>query len=174
MIRTKYLCLYAVAAVCVCACTNGDGGRADRRMTTTGVAQEKVIADDAECAGDPPTQGRFSSATHLGEQNGTVDLGNGETATVSNSDGVSFDWSATIPIHFIIVRGTPTLASGYPYDPPAMSGLHLLAPSDPDNQNMLTRLTSIKFCFRAASPQDAGGGTPGEDAGGSSGGGKSW
>jgi len=92
-----------------------------------------------------------------GGADGTLDLGNGETVTILNSDGVYFDWSATTPIAMIIVRGDAVQGRVFYYDPASTSGEGLSPPKDPNNQDMQLPLYAIKFCFRDASvTTDAG------------------
>lgn len=130
--------------------------------------------------------GCTTTDTHLGGADGTVDLGNGQTATVDvdESDGVTFDWSATIPISMVIVRGPDPSectaescwSSVYPYAPGAMSGTGLIPPIDPD-LGMQLPLVSVKFCFALGSSAPDGGTPPPPDAGSptdDAGGGKSW
>ena len=87
------------------------------------------------------------SATHLGGESGTVDLGNGEQATVTVTSGVVFDWSATIPIDLVIVRGEAGWASVVGNGPPTQSGTRLKPPRNPDDQDRQLPLTSVKFCW---------------------------
>jgi hypothetical protein len=116
-------------------------------------------------------QSEGSAAVWESGLNGTVDLGGGETATISNSDGVSFDWSSTIPIRMIIVPGTPRVASAYGYNPPATSGTGLIAPKDSDNGDAQTTLAHIIFCFIREAGSTSGGTS---SSGGSTSGGKAW
>jgi hypothetical protein len=168
----------SIVVGCTCsiaACTDGSAG--EDRPTAAGIGTSRntigVVADDPECRffEERPGFGPFSSVTHEGGSNGTVDLGDGETATISNSDGIKFDWSATIPISHIFVRGTPTVASVPFYDPPAQSGTRLSAPVDTENGGMQTELTTIKFCFLPHQDKPDAGGGGGDEKGG---GGKSW
>ncbi|MBW2525713.1 MAG: hypothetical protein JRI23_16135 [Deltaproteobacteria bacterium] len=75
--------------------------------------------------------------------NGTADLGYGNSITVSNSDGKYFDWSSTIGIDAVIVKGGDA-ANVYAYDPEAMAdtGLH-----SPLKNGGVPDLSHMYFCY---------------------------
>ena len=159
-------------AVGASACTSRGFDEESRSRTKTAV---QLLTPDDECTQTAGSTTPLFSGTHLGGSNGTVDLGNGETATVSNSDGVNFDWSATRSIDIVIVRGSPQLADVFFYEPAATNGNGLYAPKDSNDQERQLPLTTIKFCYRAESSVPAPDGGQGSDAGGEEpGGGKSW
>ena len=166
--------LSLVLVVGASACASG-GFEEDSRARTRSSSQG--LTPDDECTRSAGSATPLFSGTHFGGGNGMVDLGNGATATVSNSDGVTFDWSATMPIDIVIVRGSSEWASVYSFEPEAapMSGTRLSAPKNPDDQERQFPLTTIKFCYRAENSVPTPDGGQGSDAGGEEpGGGKSW
>lgn len=171
MSRVAPALLFTAVAASACSSTSFSE---DRSSNTRMAAQS--LTPDEECTRMVESSKRtLSAATYNGGSNGSVDLGDGNTATISNSDGVTFDWSATRPIQVVIVRGSPEWASVHYYEPAAHSGNRLSAPKNPDDQDRQFPLTTIKFCYEAeeVTPPDAGTDPP--PAGdGSSGGGKSW
>jgi hypothetical protein len=111
-------------------------------------------------------------------KNGTFALGADGSVTVSNADGNTFDWSATIGIDAVIVKGGPN-ANVYVYDPESMGGSGLHAPVNPANGTFYG-LSHIDFCYdvEPCTPGTPGCGpcTPGTEGcpdGGSSSGGSS-
>jgi hypothetical protein len=101
------------------------------------------IAGNPNCVGlgydygfkiDPPNAGTYS-----------IDGIN--TVTVTTPDGVFFDWSSTLGMDAVIVKGGPN-ANVYIYDPPAErtsdTGLH--SPINPNNDKPYG-LSHIDFCF---------------------------
>jgi len=118
---------------------------------------------DPECMVGAP--GVLYSATWSGIADGTLDLGNGETITILNSDGVHFDWSSTTPISVVIVRGDPIRGVVESYDPAATHAERLSPPNNPDDRDMQLPIYSIKFCFRDASGTTDAGTDTGTDAG---------
>lgn len=109
--------------------------------------------------------GQWSSADWLGEGNGTLDLGGGASVTIMNSTGISYDWTATIPIRVVVAMGTPTVGRVYGWDPPAMSGAGLTMPKDPDNGDAQTRMTVQTFCYELPNSSNADAGNGAGDAG---------
>jgi len=105
------------------------------------------------------------SATWSGGADGTLDLGNGGTATILNSDGVYFDWTATTPIAVVYVYGDALRQNVYSYDPAATHGERLVPPKNPDDRDMQLPLYAIKFCFYDASVTTDAGADTGTDAG---------
>jgi hypothetical protein len=83
---------------------------------------------------DPPTSGTYTFP------------GGGDTVTVT-SNGVVFDWSSTLGIDAVIVKGGPN-ANVYVYDPPAESfgDTGLNSPINPNNGNPFG-LSHIEFCY---------------------------
>lgn len=128
------------------ACTNSSSEERSTSAPTRTSAQR--LTADQECTHSMASIQPIYSGTHIGGENGSVDLGNGEQAEITNSDGVFFDWSSTIPIDLLIVRGSPRLANAFHQEPPATSGTRLSPPRDPDDQDRQLPLTSVKFCFR--------------------------
>jgi len=84
---------------------------------------------------DPPNSGTY----HLPDGINTV--------TVTTADGVYFDWSSTLGMDAVIVKGGPN-ANAYVYDPPTErksdTGLH--SPINPNNSNPFG-LSHIEFCY---------------------------
>jgi hypothetical protein len=77
---------------------------------------------------------------------GTYSLGAFGSVTVTvHSHGVYFDWSATVGIDAVIVKGGPN-ANVYEYDPEAMAGENLHAPINP-NTDQPYGLSHISFCY---------------------------
>lgn len=141
---TTSLVLGGVALFGFAACTSGSSERAPSPGIRS--TAQRLTADE-ECTRLMRAVQPVYSATHVGGQNGTVDLGNGEQATISNSDGVTFDWSATIPIDAVMIRGSDNVASVPMYDPPATGDTGLSAPKDSDDGDRQLPLTRIKFCW---------------------------
>lgn len=92
--------------------------------------------------------------------NGTFPIINGEgttltggampdpsnTITILNSDESYFDWTSTLPIKAVIVKGGPN-ANVYFYDPPSYGDTGLHAPINPEN-GMPFGLSHLEFCFQ--------------------------
>jgi hypothetical protein len=152
------------SAVGIGACSS-QGSDAQSEPQPSGEGLVQSLTRDTDCNVGAP--GVLYSATWSGGANGTLNLGNGETATIFNSDGVYFDWSATTPIAVVIIYGDAQKATVHSYDPAATSGEGLSPPKDPNNQEMQLPLYAIKFCFSAASvTTDAGAdSSTGTDAG---------
>jgi hypothetical protein len=107
-----------------------------------------------------------------GAVNGTFSLGGGATVTVSNANGTTFDWAATIGIDAVIVKGGPN-ANVYIYDPESMGDTGLHAPTNPATGTFYG-LSHIDFCFDDDDVPDGGGSSSGgSSSGGSSSGGSS-
>ncbi len=89
-------------------------------------------------------------------ENGTFPFtadGASHSVTLSNVTGTTFDWSSTLGMDVVVVKGGPN-ANGYTYDPPAESlgDTDLHAPINPANQQPYG-LSHVSFCY------DAGGAT---------------
>jgi hypothetical protein len=156
----------ALAGVVGCGSTSPT----DDRGSSTTTAQP--LTDD-ECMHDANTTLPMYSGTHVGTGNGTVDLGNGQSASVFNSDGVSFDWSATTPIALMVIRGsTEGPGNIVTFNPAKKSGGPQSALKDAQGNPL--PLTAIKFCYFFTTPTppadagtDTGTGGEGPDSGGS-------
>lgn len=78
---------------------------------------------------------------------GTYSIDGLNTVTVTTADGIFFDWSSTLGMDAVIVKGGPN-ANVYVYDPPAErtsdTGLH--SPINPNNGKPFA-LSHIEFCF---------------------------
>ncbi|MCL2779852.1 MAG: hypothetical protein FWD73_17815 [Polyangiaceae bacterium] len=145
------------SAVGIGACASqGPDVQSESQPSGSGTVQS--LTRDLECnSGVASRDDVLYSATWSGGANGTLDLGNGGTATILNSDGVYFDWSATTPIAVVYVYGDARWQDVFSYDPAATHGERLFPPKDPNNQEMQFPLYAIKFCFRDASvTTDAG------------------
>ncbi|MCL2777604.1 MAG: hypothetical protein FWD73_06335 [Polyangiaceae bacterium] len=152
------------SAVGIGACSSqGSDVQSESEPSGNGVVQS--LTQDPEC--NVGASGVLYSATRSGGANGTLNLGNGGTVTISNSDGVYFDWSATTPIAVVIVNGDAQRARVFSYNPAATSGERLVPPQNPDDQDRQLPLYAIKFCFSDASvTTDAGAdSSTGTDAG---------
>lgn len=77
-------------------------------------------------------------------QSGTWSIDPKNTITVVKK-GLTFDWSATIGIDAVIVKGGPT-ARVYAYDPEEVEGFGLHAPVNPKN-GQYYGLSHISFCY---------------------------
>jgi len=78
---------------------------------------------------------------------GTYSIDGINTVTVTTPDGVFFDWSSTLGMDAVIVKGGPN-ANVYIYDPPAerTSDTDLHSPVNPNNGKPYA-LSHIEFCF---------------------------
>ncbi|MCL2778136.1 MAG: hypothetical protein FWD73_09040 [Polyangiaceae bacterium] len=145
------------SAVGIGACASqGSDAQLETQPSGNGVVQS--LTRDLECnSGVASRDDVLYSATWSGGANGTLNLGNGGTATIFNSDGVYFDWLATTPIAVVYVYGDALRQDVFSYDPAATHGERLFPPKNPDDQDMQLPLYAIKFCFRDASvTTDAG------------------
>jgi hypothetical protein len=156
---------------------------------------------DPDCNyGAPPPYDTLPmySGTHIGEADGSVDLGNGQSATIHfleiNPANIfpAFLWSSTTPIAIITFKYIANRpANEYFYFPPSISDRTYFIPHEGGPLTLLPAdKVTAKFCYLASPtpPLDAGNetGTGGErpDSGGSdngtdagggeSGGGKTW
>lgn len=80
---------------------------------------------------------------------GTYDLGNGYTVTIARY-GSYFDWSATLGINGVIVKGGPSTTIYY-YNPPATFDFGLHAPINPNNGQPYG-LSNVTFCYAYPTP----------------------
>jgi len=78
-------------------------------------------------------------------QNGVFQIDPLNSVTISGCDGTYFDWSATLGIDAVIVKGGP-MANVYTYSPEAMAGSGLHAAINANNGNPYG-LSHISFCF---------------------------
>lgn len=71
----------------------------------------------------------------------------GQSVTITSDDGISFDWTSTLGIDAVLVKGGPN-ANAYVYDPPSESfgDTDLHAPINPNNQTPFG-LSHIDFCY---------------------------
>ncbi len=81
---------------------------------------------------------------------GTYAIGGLGTVTIA-SDGTYFDWTSTVGVDAVIVKGGPN-ANVYAYDPPAEAfgdtGLHSpVNPNDHHPYELIYGLSHIDFCF---------------------------
>ncbi|GAA5337623.1 MAG: hypothetical protein KNN15_11275 [Thermus antranikianii] len=105
-------------------------GNADAECTRAGVNFDGAYKVDS------PTSG---TSTY------TVDsYGNTITLTLS-SDGKYVDWSSTLAMTAVIVKGGPG-ANVYRYDPPATSDTGLHAP--PNQKGTIPNVSHVTFCFQ--------------------------
>lgn len=68
------------------------------------------------------------------------------SVTISTEDNVSFDWSATLGMDAVIVKGGPSESNVYVYDPELTEDTDLTAPMNP-NSGKPYGLSVIRFCF---------------------------
>jgi hypothetical protein len=78
-------------------------------------------------------------------ESGTHSLDGLNTVTFTILDGQFFDWSASIGIDAVIVKGGPD-ANVYTYDPESVSGMRLHPPDNPFNGQPYA-VSHIYFCF---------------------------
>ena len=71
--------------------------------------------------------GTFTLISANGELTGGAPEDPTNSVTISNSDGMYFDWAATLGIDGVIVKGGPD-ANFYAYSPEALSDIGLHAP----------------------------------------------
>ncbi|MBC7307348.1 MAG: hypothetical protein H5T80_10565, partial [Dietzia sp.] len=81
---------------------------------------------------DPPTSG-------------TMDLGPLDTVTMTTADGIYLDWSATLGIDAVIVKGGPN-ANVYAYSPEATADTGLSSPINPSNGTPYA-ISHVSFCY---------------------------
>jgi hypothetical protein len=71
------------------------------------------------------------------------------SVTVANSDGKTFEWSATLGLDAVVVKGGPG-ANVYAYDPEVLNDTNLHAPlsgSGPGEPGTIRDISHITFCF---------------------------
>jgi uncharacterized membrane protein YgcG len=163
--RSLYIAALFAPIVAAAACRGSDD-----EVVATRSAQSRlepgVVEGNPTCADLGLGTASFKDEDAV---NGTFSLAGGGTVTVSNADGNTFDWSATIGIDAVIVKGGPN-ALIYVYDPESMGATGLHAPTNPANGKFYG-LSHIDFCFDV----ETGGGSSsgGSSSGGSSSGGSS-
>lgn len=109
--------------------------------TGAGVAPE-LVDGNPTCA-DYGFQ--FSEKLDFNPENGTYSLGDGiNTVTISNADGTYFDWSATLGIDKVIVKGGDE-ANLYSYSPERTSDTHLHPPITSSGDP--AEISHVEFCF---------------------------
>ncbi|MCL2725730.1 MAG: hypothetical protein FWD69_14970 [Polyangiaceae bacterium] len=160
LIHVGPMALASAVGIGACA-THGSDVQSETQPSENAAGQS--LTQDMSCNSGAP--GVLYSATWSGGADGILDLGNGGTATILNSDGVYFDWSATTPIAVVYVYGDARQQIVYSYDPAATQGVGLHPPRDPNNQDMQLPLYAIKFCFYDASVTTDAGTDTGTDAG---------
>ena len=160
LIHIGPMALASAVGIGACA-THGSDAQSESQPSENATGQP--LTQDMSCNSGAP--GVLYSATWSGGADGTLDLGNGGTATILNSDGVYFDWTATIPIAAVYVYGDPLRQDVYSYNPEATHGERLVPPRNPDDQDMQLPLYAIKFCFHDASATADAGADTGTDAG---------
>ena len=124
----------------------------------------QVIAGNPSCAdlnADPAFTGitsNFGLKVNGAAPNGTYTITNGpgreltggapsdpaNSVTISNSNGTTFDWSATLGIDAVIVKGGDD-ANAYVYSPEAFSDTNLVSP--PNNGGQVPQVSHVEFCF---------------------------
>ncbi len=110
--------------------------------TTLGYAHGFKIAGASN--GTYPFTGDFGEL----QPPGTPDDPN-SAVTVSNSDGYTFDWAATLGLDAVVVKGGSG-ANVYFYDPEALNDTNLHAPlsgSGPGDPGEMREISHITFCF---------------------------
>jgi hypothetical protein len=122
-----------------CLGADGDGsvGTAEESITTG----PQVVPGNPSCASlglgtvavrfDPPLSGSMA-------------LGGSESVTIA-ADGIHVDWSATIGIDAVIVKGGPN-ANIYGYAPESLGATQLQAPTNPNNGKPYG-LSHVDFCY---------------------------
>jgi hypothetical protein len=76
---------------------------------------------------------------------GTYTFPDGVNTVTITSDGTYFDWSSTLPIDAVIVKGGPN-ANVYKYSPEASGDSGLNSPINPNN-NLPFAISHIEFCY---------------------------
>jgi hypothetical protein len=76
---------------------------------------------------------------------GTYAFPDGINQVTITSDGTYFDWTSTLGIDVVIVKGGPN-ANSYVYSPEAFSDTDLHSPINPNN-NQLPAISHIEFCY---------------------------
>jgi len=89
--------------------------------------------------------GTFTLTNPPGELTGGAPSDPFNSVTISNSDGTYFDWSATLGIDAVIVKGGPN-ANAFVYIPEDMADTDLHAPVNPEN-NQYYGISHIEFCY---------------------------
>jgi hypothetical protein len=167
--KTAMLVATVTVVFVATSCTASEDHTSEQRSALL-PSEPSISQPNDECSFFAKTTLPMYSGTLVDSTNGTVDLGNGQSATVFNYDGVSFNWSATIPISVMIIHGA-TEGPGHIeiYQPPKMSGGPLLDPPVAPAHH-----TTITFCYffpKSTPPADAGAetgaGGNGPDSGGS-------
>jgi len=99
-------------------------------------------------AGNPTCQTFDPEAIELKDDsppfNGTLTSPYG-SVSYSSSDGVYFDWSSTLPLDAVFVKGGPG-GNLYSYSPEATGDTHLHSPVNPNNGEPFA-ISHISFCF---------------------------
>jgi hypothetical protein len=134
MTRPRLVPLVFLGASTIVACDAGVEIAHDQRAVfIPGNATCADLAIDFGTKIDPPTSGTYALGT------------SGHTVTVTTADGVYFDWSSTLGIDAVVVKGGPD-SSGYLYDPEAFGDTGLHAPIN-DNNDQPFGLSHISFCY---------------------------
>jgi hypothetical protein len=94
---------------------------------------------------DGSANGTYTFTSADGELTGSTPDDPTNSVTISNSDGVYFDWSSTLGIDLVIVKGGPN-ANTYGYEPDAYEDTGLHAPVNDDNGTPYG-LSHIEFCY---------------------------
>jgi uncharacterized membrane protein YgcG len=167
--RSLYIAALFAPAVAVGACREATDDEVATRSSQSRL-EPGVVVGNPTCVSLGLGTAMFKDE---GAVNGTFSLEGGGTVTVSNADGNTFDWSATIGIDAVIVKGGPN-ALVYTYDPESMGATGLHAPTNPNNGKFYG-LSHIDFCYDADGGGSSSGGSSsgGSSSGGSSSGGSS-
>jgi len=105
--------------------------------------QPVVVAGNPECTGydfgfkpqpEPPPSGTY-----------TFPAPDGVNTVTITSDGTYFDWTSTLSIDAVIVKGGPN-ANVYTYDPESLDDTGLHSPINPNN-NLPYAISHIEFCY---------------------------
>ena len=89
--------------------------------------------------------GTYSITNADGELTGGAPSTPGKSVTISNSNGIYFDWSSTLGIDAVIVKGGPN-SDAYVYDPEDLADSKLHPPVNPNN-GQYYGISHIEFCF---------------------------
>jgi hypothetical protein len=105
--------------------------------------QPVVVAGNPDCSGydfgfkpqpEPPPSGTY-----------TFPAPDGVNTVTITSDGTYFDWTSTLSIDAVIVKGGPN-ANVYTYDPESLDDTGLHSPINPNN-NLPYAISHIEFCY---------------------------
>lgn len=116
--------------------------------------QPSVLTGNASCADagygfgfkiDNSPNGTFTFTSPPGSLTGGAPSDSANSVTISNSDGFYFDWSSTLPIDAVIVKGGPN-SDLFEYSPEDDSDSDLHSPINASN-GQLYGISHIEFCY---------------------------